>query len=238
MDIDSFEPSDEWMDVLQERLDRLREIRATTSKMHYVAMDADEHTSALKDWDRTQLPQSLAIHKRIMDVLHEREAETAYKRSLRHENLLRELDELGYEQWERSGKKAQFDELTEKTLRRGRLAAFHEAEGNTVAWEKQLREIRESLRNYELREMGLNNSAKYKGRSAITDLWAKQAGWTSIEHFKPKHHRADIELWQKDGGHMRLAALVEAKGVHAAITQDEHTINFKPCDKHRRDNHG
>ncbi len=238
MDIDSFEPSDEWMDMLQERLDMLREIRATTSKMHYVAMDADEHTSAFKDWDRPQLPQSPAIHKRIMDVLHEREAETAYKRSLRHEDLLRELDELGYEQWERSGKKAQFDELTENTLRRGRLAAFHEAEGNTGVWEKQLREIRKSLLNHELRDMVLNNSAKYKGRSAITDLWAKQAGWTSVEHFKPKHHRADIELRQKDGDHMSLAELVETKGVRAAITQDEHTINFKPCDKHRRTNHG
>lgn len=237
MDIDSFEPSDESMDALQERLDRLREIRATTAKMHYVAMDADEHTSALRDWGRTQLPQSPAIHKRIMGVLHEREAETAYKRSLRHENLLRELDELGYEQWEMSGKKAQFDELTENTLRRGRLAAFHETERNTSGWEKQLREIRESLLNYELRHMDLNNSAKYKGKSAITELWAKQAGWTSIEHFRPEHHQADMELWQKDGDHMRLAALIEAKGAHAAIAKDEHTINFEPCDKHRRANH-
>lgn len=239
MDIDSFEPSDESMEKLREDLQQLREFRATTSKMHFVAKVAAEHASTLKEWLLTVAPQSPELHKRIVGGLHEREAETetAYKRSLRHENLLKELETLGYEQWEKSGKKAQFDDLTEKTIQRGRLAASLESDMHVNHWQDQLRAIRESLKNHEGRfGVDIYNAKNYQGRSALTDWWAKKA--LAVEHFKPKNFPAGYDVWHKDGDHLRLSDVVEAQGVHAAIAQDEHVISFEPCGKQRRENHG
>lgn len=104
MDIESFEPSDEMMAHINERLKPVR-------------CAAAERRSRLEAKYGAGAPiQFFAEPDQPGDL------ETAYARTLKHECLLRELNVLGLEVWERTGKKAEFDAITDQVIERGRLA--------------------------------------------------------------------------------------------------------------------
>jgi hypothetical protein len=104
MDIESFEPSDEMMVLINERL-------------RPVQLVAAERRSRLEAKYGEGAPiQFFAEPDQPGDL------DTAYGRSLKHGCLLRELKVLGLEVWERTGKKAQFDAITQQVIENGRRA--------------------------------------------------------------------------------------------------------------------
>jgi hypothetical protein len=104
MNVKSFEPSDEAMALIDERL---APVRAAADERRSRLQAKYGEGAPIQFFGEPDQPGDLA---------------TAYGRSLKHECLLRELQVLGLDVWERTGKKAQFDALTQQVIENGRLA--------------------------------------------------------------------------------------------------------------------
>ncbi|WP_274644390.1 hypothetical protein [Pseudomonas serbica] len=98
MDVESFEPSDEMMALINERLAPGR------------AANAERRDRLQAKYGEGAPIQFFAEPDYPGDM------DTAYARNLKHKCLLRELQVLGLEVWERTGKKAQFDAITELVI--------------------------------------------------------------------------------------------------------------------------
>lgn len=102
MDVGSFEPSDEMMALINERLVPVR-VAAAERRDRLRAKYGEG--APIQFFAEPDLPGDMA---------------TAYAKNLKQACLLRELQVLGLEVWERTGKKAQFDELTQLVIENGR----------------------------------------------------------------------------------------------------------------------
>lgn len=100
----SFEPSDEMMLTINERLKPTR------------LASAERRRRLEEKYGQGAIIQFFAEPDQPGDL------GTAYARTLKHECLLRELHVLGLEVWERTGKKAEFDAITEQVIENGRRA--------------------------------------------------------------------------------------------------------------------
>lgn len=103
MDVESFEPSDEMMALINERLAPVR-------------------VAAAERRDRLQAKYGEGAPIQFFaEPDHPGDMDTPHARNLKHECLLRELHVLGLDVWERTGKKAQFDQITQQVIENGRL---------------------------------------------------------------------------------------------------------------------
>ena len=134
MEVESFEPSDEMMALINDHLKLVRVAAAERlGRLHAKYGEG----APIQFFSEPDLPGDL---------------ETPYARRLKHACLLRELQVLGFEVWERTGKKAQFDGLTQQVIENGRMADACtqlpvSADGEMIAfWREQYEDLRQRAR--------------------------------------------------------------------------------------------
>ena len=121
MEVRSFEPSDESMTLINERLLQMRKRRTEASQVRFqfVSRDSNTNKSPEKYFSSIRAHKTTEGLRQLFDLLS-LVIDTAHKRTLRHKALLVDLQVMGMEQWEAQGKKAQFDRLTNQAIERGR----------------------------------------------------------------------------------------------------------------------
>ncbi len=264
MDIESFEPSDESMENIEEHLKKLREQRINTAnrqrfRIRFGGAVSDELPhKPLTAWilrDPTNI--HLIIEPKVL------EADSAYKRSLRHEELLHELEELGLKKWEALGHRAEFETLTRQAIEIGREDALtRKARGLRMNDEDDHDQTRphdheqaDALICDWYKALESLNSCKHKGVYEHTFRpFRGTCDWVSPSHRycnvqegvkvevqSPVTHRAPrgYALFPL-ASHAPLPVLIEHHGVHAEVEQTKSgpKVYYEALENNRQVNQG
>lgn len=250
MDIESFEPSDESMDEIGERLKKLRESReqriAAANRARFRIHIRPGVSRELSSITHTELSE--ALHFRPVKGVLPIEGETAYTRTLRHEQLLKELEVLGFRKWEESGKRAEFDRLTRQAIELGRKGLFARSSNEnapagdgeelvskatmTWDWQQALESLSQRARNLAEKSSCIIPSMNSREVVAFENYGEaetdKLIGKSVLEYFQPLHpHSAGLH-WAEP-----LQYVIDNHGRHAELlqTDDGLQVKYKPCHK-------
>jgi len=250
MDIESFEPSDESMGEIEERLKKLRELReqrmVAANRARFRLHIGPDVSRELSSHARVELSEP--VHFKPVEGILPLEGETAYTRTLRHEQLLRDLEELGFRKWDESGKRAEFDRLTRQAIALGRKGVFvrssaeNESTGNdeelvskttmTWDWQQALESLNQRARNLTVHSLHVMPSINLREVVAFENYSGAQTedhiDQSALEHFQPLHpHSAGLH-WAEP-----LQYVIDSHGRHAELlkTDDGLQVRYEPCQK-------
>jgi len=251
MDLESFEPSDESMEKIEERLKELRELREVRmrpsfrSAFHHSFERKVPHDFSLKidSADRVTDP---FIFSDPAEEVSLTTVDTAYMRTLEHARLLKDLEHLGFREWESLGKKDEFDRITQQAIDLGRLEAdasdfiyddseddVSESDALSAHWKDDLEQLNRRARGVLL----VNAQPDMKFTIADSKYCLSVfSGEESLHHNKwpskirgwwQPHFKKTPDLWVRRSAHEPLEYVIEVKGLHAEVAHDEDDVIVK-----------
>ncbi|WP_449431786.1 hypothetical protein [Pseudomonas putida] len=250
MDIESFEPSDESMDEIEERLKKLRESReqrmAAAKRARFRFHFGPDVSRALSSFPPVE--PSKPLHFKPVKCVLPLEGETAHTRTLRHEKLLKDLEELGFRKWEESGKRAEFDRLTRQAIELGRKGLFirNSSESGSLGdneelvskspltwdWQQALESLNQRARNLAVNSMHSVPTINLREIVVLGNYGESQADelldHSALEHFQPLHPHSVGLHWAEP-----LQYVIDSHGRHAELlkTDDGLQVKYEPCQK-------
>ncbi|WP_047543416.1 hypothetical protein [Pseudomonas simiae] len=239
MDIKSFEPSDETMEKIEERLKELRESR----EQRVIA------ANRLQVGPPVPLEMSIPIDAIVEASSEIDDGDTAFTRTLRHESLLKELEKVSYKEWVASGSKDAFDRLTQHAIELGRLVSMKvESDPNTddessarkrlsSGWTRELNKLKQRSRAIKNHNALQDMRLVYTATPPAIHIALNEAGTTYIS--------SGVGIVRSKGTwfgrvHRPLNLLIEDHGLHAELTQTQSgpVVIYEPCeDNSLADNH-
>ncbi|PLP87457.1 hypothetical protein CYD26_21390 [Pseudomonas sp. FFUP_PS_473] len=243
MDIKSFEPSDETMEKIEERLKELRELR----EQRVIAANRPRFNFHVGP--KVPLELNIPIDEIVEASSEVDDGDTAYTRTLRHESLLKQLEKVTYSEWVASGSKDEFDRLTQHAIELGRLVSLklesdpdYDDESSarkrlSSGWTKELNVLKQRSRAIKTRNSLLESRLVYTASPATLHI--------SLDEITNPNVSWGIASVRSKGvcvgrAPRSLNLLIENHGLHAELTQTENgpVVIYEPCeDNSLVDNH-
>jgi len=252
MDLESFEPSDESMEKIEERLKELRELREVRmrpsfrSSFHHSFERKVPHDFSLKIDSADGVTDPFIFSDPAEEVSLTTTVDTAYMRTLEHARLLKDLEHLGFREWESLGKKVEFDRITQQAIDLGRLETYapdfiyEDSEDDVGALDAFNTHWKDDLEQLNRRARGvLLVNARPDMKFTIADpqcLFVSCLYDEDLHNNVPSHRVRDWphlhlknapDLWVRRSAHEPLDYVIEVKGLHAEVVHDEDDIVVK-----------
>jgi len=257
MDLESFEPSDESMERIEERLRALRELREVhlrpsfRSKFHHHFEYKISHDFSLKidSVDRNTDPFIFSGDYEEVSLMNR---DTAHMRTLKHESLLKDLERLGFREWKSLGKKDEFDRITRQAIELSQLEthasdnSYQDSEGALSAvealntnWVNDLEQLNRRARGVLFVNAQPNVRFTLADSRDMVHVFPSEENFhhnirpVKINNFLHSHLRGTGDYWVRRSAHEPLHYLIEVNGLHAEVARndDDVVVKYEGCEQ-------